>query len=355
MCRIEEQVGGSAITWTIQEQWAVDAEARLGFTGNDLSKCFRITMERLNADGMNAEALLIEKHRVRRELQHYDSNFVYAYSRLPSQQDKLPMKGLYRYYSHLKTCLAKTMQQQTLDVFENAFSAPVLEPPPGLTLPPGLSLPVRNIQGLFPPGLNLPVSPPPGLGSPSDRRESLSLQPNLSATNASPKSKVAPAPAACKQVFDVQSLDVVKADSSEENRAPAASSTIIDWCIDNVSQKLSASRGAPVTSDVFEIGGMPELRLIFVPGQTWLANKPNSKRLRNHLGNMPKHGSLKLKCMSSELPGSFHFFLSVGSCPLGRFEYDFAEKNVQECLFSVDWFEQFDQEADRLEFRLYFC
>jgi hypothetical protein len=310
-------------------------------------------MERLNADGMRAEALLVEKQRVRRELQHYDSNFTHAYNRPPSQREKLQMKGLYRYYNYIKMCLAKAIQQQTLDVSENVFSLPALEPPPGLTLPPGLSLPVRKLQGLLPPGLNLPVCPSPGLCSPREMTESLSIQSNLLSTKSSAAAKMSLTSAACKQVCDIQSSDVFKTDTSEENRAPALSSAKIDWCIDNLSQKLCRSRGGPVTSDVFEIDGMPELRLIFVPGQAWLASRPNSKRLRS-LENMPKHGSLKLKCMSSELPASLNFFLSVGSYQLGRFECDFKEKNVQECLFSVDWLEHFDQEADRLELRLDF-
>jgi len=112
-----------------------------------------------------------------------------------------------------------------------------------------------------------------------------------------------------------------------------------------------------VTSEVFEIEGVPELRLIFIPGQTWQTSKPKFKRPRGHFGNMPKLGSLKLKCMSSELPGSgsLSFFLSVGSYRQGRFDCDFADMNVQECFFSVDWLEQYDQQADHLELRLDFC
>jgi len=329
MCLPKGHVGGSATTLTSQEEWAAQAEARLGFTGNDLKKYSRIMMERLT-DGMSAEALLVEKLRVRRQLQHYDLNFVHAYNRPPTQQDRLPMKGLYKYYNSLKVNLAKELGQTTLNVSENASALPALEAPPGFTLPPGPSLPV---PGLFPPGLSLPVHPPPGLCTPQERMESFGLQPNLLSTNLLGASKLTPAHLA----GDIQGSDFSKADSLEEYRAPPVSSTRIDWCIDNLSQKLCRSRGGPVTSHVFEIDGMPELRLIFVPGQTWLESRPNLKLPRGCTGIKTKHGSLKLKCVGSELPASLSFFLSVGSYQMGRFKCGFAEKNVQECLFSVDW------------------
>jgi len=328
MCREQVEKAGCRVTaLTSQEQWSAEGEARLGFTGHDLKKSFRVTMERLNVDSMNIEALMVEKQRVRRELQRYDTSFFGVHNRLPSQEEKEPMMGLYRYYGHLKMCLAKSMQQQKVDASANACSLPALDAPPGLILPPGLDLPVR---------------PPPGLCRPKARVEST-------------LSKLAPAPAARKKAYDTQSSDAIHADASEGNLSEGVPSTRIDWCIDNLTEKLIASRGGPVTSDIFEVDGMPDLRLIFIPGQTWQASKPNSKRLRVHQANMPKLGSLKLKCMSSEPPGALSFFLSVGSCPQGRFECDFAEKNVHECVFSADWLDCFNQRADRLELRLAFC
>jgi len=327
---------------TSQEQWSAEAEARLGFTGQDLKKSFHVTMERLNVDGMNIEALMLEKQRVRRELQRYDTSFFNVHTRLPSKQEKMPMKELYRYYGHLKVCLTKVVQQQKAHVFENNCALPALDAPPGLTLPPGLDLPVRPPQGLFPPGLDLPVRSSAQFWSAKEKIESTS-------------STSAPAPAARKQARDIQSSDAFQANSSEAIQTQVMPSTRIDWCIDNLMKKLNASRGGPVTSDIFEVDGMPDLRLIFIPGQTWKASKPNSKRPRGHEAYMPKLGSLKLKCMSSEPPGALSFFLSVGSYTQGHFECDFAEKNVQECVFSADWHEQFDQQVDRLELRLHFC
>merc|ERR1712048_933171 len=96
----------------------------------------------------------------------------------------------------------------------------------------------------------------------------------------------------------------------------------IHWCIDSISQKLNQSRGSPLTSQVLERRGMPDLRLIFSPGETWFASKPKSKRCRQpeRLGAMPKYGSLKVKSMSSDFTGSIKFDLSIESCQLGHFE-----------------------------------
>merc|ERR1719437_417441 len=108
---------------------------------------------------MSAHSLMIEKEHVRRELQRYDANFLQLYKRMPSHQEKLPMKGLYRYYNHLKTRLGETMQQNSSFICEKSLLPPAAQKSRGLALPPrGLTLP---------PGLFMSIRPPPGLSSPS--------------------------------------------------------------------------------------------------------------------------------------------------------------------------------------------
>merc|ERR1712046_412954 len=119
-------------------------------------------------------------------------------------------------------------QRQGFGSLLATLSLPVIVPPPGLAPPPGFSLPTR---------------PPPGLYLP----------------NESPRSALPPTGA---------------------HRAHAVDGAHIHWCVDRVSEKLLQSRGCPLTSHVFESDRLPDLRCIFVPGETWLASKPKLKRSR---------------------------------------------------------------------------
>merc|ERR1719145_10213 len=145
---------------------------------------------------------------------------------------------------------------------------------------------------------------------------------------------------------------------SKYDDAPDVVAAHIEWSIDDVLQKLRQNRGSPLTSHIFEIGGMPDLRLMLVPGEPWLAKGgPSSKRARQPrlLETVPAHGALRVKSMTSEFSGSLKFVLSVGSCRQGRFERSFADKPVHECLFTSDWTELMDKKTDSLTLRLDFC
>jgi hypothetical protein len=321
-----------------EESWSIEAEARLGFTRNDLTKCFQSTMERLDSHTMSAHALMIEKERVRRELQRYDSNFIQLYNRLPSQQEKWPMKGLYRYYNHLKIRLGETMQQNRLFNSEKALLPPVVQKPRDLALPPGLFVSVR---------------PPPGLSCQSVGSRSSRCQHDFIQHGSSEEPAIASSPRFCKQFLDCHDSDTLHSGSLKADHALEVATARIEWLVGDVSTKLY--RGNNLASHDFEIDGQPDLRLIFVPGETFLGKKSMGKRLKSHVGKVPKFGALMLKCMTSEFSGSLRFDLFVSSSKQGRYECDFAEKSVQECLFSADWLEHFDNKADRLEVCLQFC
>eukprot|EP00747_Dinoflagellata_sp_TGD_P168686 gnl/TRDRNA2_/TRDRNA2_195662_c0_seq1.p1 gnl/TRDRNA2_/TRDRNA2_195662_c0~~gnl/TRDRNA2_/TRDRNA2_195662_c0_seq1.p1 ORF type:complete len:284 (-),score=61.65 gnl/TRDRNA2_/TRDRNA2_195662_c0_seq1:78-929(-) len=61
-------------------------------------------------DRMNAHELAHEKRRVKQELKRYDADFRQCFSRLPSHQEKEPMRPLYVYYRRLKTLIAQAEQ-----------------------------------------------------------------------------------------------------------------------------------------------------------------------------------------------------------------------------------------------------
>jgi len=227
--------------------------------------------------------------------------------------------------------------------------------PPGLPLPPNLSLPLHPPPGLSPPGLPLPIHPWPRPSSPNESIELIDFEHNSNAE----VSTVASTPTEdSKKYHHLQDVTEFHDDVSVQNHIAGVAAARIEWCIEDLSKKLFSSRGGHLISDVFEIDGVPDLRLVFVPGEKWVAAKRSSKRSKRipgHLGNMPEYGALKLKYMGSGCSTGLNFDLYVGTCLQGRFECNFSETNLQECIFCFDWLEQFDKSIDRLELRLDFC
>lgn len=248
------------------------------------------------------------------------------------------MKGLYRYYNHLKIRLWETMQQNSLFNSEKSLLPLVVKEPRDLALPPGLFVSFR---------------PPPGLSSQSSETTSSSCQHDFIHHGSLEESAIVSQPPFCKQPHVCLDSDTLDSGSLKVERILEVLTARINWSVGGVSAKLH--RGNNLASHDFANDGLPDLRLIFVPGEIFMAKQSMGKRLKGNVGNVPKYGALMLKCMASEFSGSLKFDLLVGSSKQGRYECDFAERSVQECRFSVDWFGEFDSKSDRLEFCLQFC
>merc|ERR1719356_62195 len=91
------------------------------------------------------------------------------------------MKGLYKYYNHLKMYLTQAMQQQKFHISEEELPQMAMAAPPGLPLPPNLSLPLHPPPGLSPPGLPLSIHPWPRPSSPNESIELIDFEHNSNA------------------------------------------------------------------------------------------------------------------------------------------------------------------------------
>lgn len=58
------------------------------------------------------EDLLLEKRKVKRELKNYDQSFMSQFGRLPTREEKEPMRPLYMFYKKLKQAISRKQQER---------------------------------------------------------------------------------------------------------------------------------------------------------------------------------------------------------------------------------------------------
>jgi len=124
------------------------------------------------------------------------------------------------------------------------------------------------------------------------------------------------------------------------------------WRIDSVGSKLRTSRGFPLLSPVFALAGLPDLRLMFAPGDEWLelpgaavSRKQKSQKQRltkQAISDSSAFGAVKVKAgdLGSGAKLCFHFEVFFGaSCYAGApgLQCDFSTEVVQSCPLEADW------------------
>jgi len=124
----------------------------------------------------------------------------------------------------------------------------------------------------------------------------------------------------------------------------------VTWRIDGVSSKLRTSRGFPLLSASFKGAVVPDLRLMFAPGDEWLdlvgaamSRKQKQRKSRSAVvaDGLP-FGAVKVKAGDAENSAGFGFDFDVffgegvGLAASGR-GCDLAKSVVQTRPFDVDW------------------
>jgi len=84
-----------------------EALQRLGISENEAKYS--------NLSWMTKQELLVEKGRVREELERFDNEFYERCARQPSTEEKQPMRVLYLYYGRLKEALTAADKRRSLD------------------------------------------------------------------------------------------------------------------------------------------------------------------------------------------------------------------------------------------------
>lgn len=209
------------------------------------------------------------------------------------------------------------------------MASAAMTPPPGLSAAPSEDewspLPHPGLPGSARSGL----PPPPGLVLPSFRPP-----PGLPHPAALP----APAPTA-----------PVVADSSSQQ---------VEWCILHVCSKLKTSAGFALVSPPLQVGGIPDVRLHFAPGEAWAQSmrsrkgKKTGSEVEHGVARGPMNGSLRLKVGDLRCATALKFNLFVGDVRQGPFECNFAERTVQEFQLEVDWRRHVERESGSLRLRL---
>jgi len=123
----------------------------------------------------------------------------------------------------------------------------------------------------------------------------------------------------------------------------------VAWRIDSVGSKLRTSRGFPLLSPSFTLAGLPDLRLMFAPGDEWLelagtAASRRQKQRRTKVGPQEAQafGMVKVKAGDTDACSGVHFQVNVfvgeaRSAAAPRVSCDFSEEVVQSCPLDVDW------------------
>jgi len=118
------------------------------------------------------------------------------------------------------------------------------------------------------------------------------------------------------------------------------------WQIDNVGSKLRTSRGFPLLSPCFALAGLPDLRLMFAPGEEWLdlagtakSRRQKQRRTKSGASDDQTFGMVKVK-VGNAADVSFRVSVFLGeprsaAAPSAR--CDFSTEVVQSCPVEVDW------------------
>jgi len=125
------------------------------------------------------------------------------------------------------------------------------------------------------------------------------------------------------------------------------------WQIDSVSSKLRTSRGFPLLSPCFALAGLPDLRLMFAPGEEWLdlagtAKSRRQKQRRTKSGapdDEQTFGMVKVKVGDAEAACGVSFRVKVFLGEARRVaapsvRCDFSTEVVQSCPMEIDWRQQ---------------
>lgn len=129
--------------------------------------------------------------------------------------------------------------------------------------------------------------------------------------------------------------------------------TRVEWRVEHVRAKLRASCGFPLVSPSFDVLGIPPLRLMFVPGERWVAStKCGSQQRKRSSGTHggSAYGTLKLKAGNVEGGAAVTLYLTLGEMRLGPLTCDFGERVVHCCDLAEDWSSHIKPEGDQLCF-----
>jgi len=124
----------------------------------------------------------------------------------------------------------------------------------------------------------------------------------------------------------------------------------VAWRIESVGSKLRTSRGFPLLSPSFTLAGLPELRLMFAPGDEWLelagtGMSRRQKQRRTKAGPSSEaqtFGMVKVKAGDADACSGVHFHVDVfmgetRSAAAPSTSCDFSKEVVQSCPLEVDW------------------
>merc|ERR1712039_1024835 len=115
------------------------------------------------------------------------------------------------------------------------------------------------------------------------------------------------------------------------------------------SSKLRTSRGFPLLSPCFALAGLPDLRLMFAPGEEWLelagtAMSRRQKQRRTKVGSQEGQtfGMVKVKAGDADACSGVRFRIKaqVGETMTAVAPTtlcDFSKEVVQNCPLEVDW------------------
>jgi len=121
------------------------------------------------------------------------------------------------------------------------------------------------------------------------------------------------------------------------------------WRIESISSKLRTSRGFPLLSPCFTLAGLPDLRLMFAPGEEWLelagtAMSRRQKQRRTKVGSPEAQtfGMVKVKAGDADACSGVCFRMKafVGemqSAAAPGTICDFSKEVVQSCSLEEDW------------------
>jgi len=170
------------------------------------------------------------------------------------------------------------------------------------------------------------------------------------------------------QAFPVLGQPCTETRSVEEARTVEASSVkpcmdlihqdagrcTVVWRIDSVSSKLRTSRGFPLLSPCFTLAGLPDLRLMFAPGEEWLelastAMSRRQKQRRTKMGSPEEQtfGMVKVKAGDSDACSGVSLRMKVFVGQMQRAAApsttcDFSKEVVQSCSLEADWRKHMD-------------
>lgn len=229
-------------------------------------------------------------------------------------------------------------------------SAGGFRPPPGLAPPSPKSVCTKSLcTNSFPADTSIRQSGPPDLSAASPQFVSPQFVSSSHRTSfAQQASSGAPA------LADHGSLDSSSVHPCLDLIHHSSDLCTVVWRIDSVSSKLRTSRGFPLLSPCFALAGLPDLRLMFAPGEEWLelagtAMSRRQKQRRTKLGasESQTYGTVRVKAGDADAGSGVQFrfqvFLGETRCAAAPgMRCDFSKEVVQSCPLEADWRKHMD-------------